>query len=336
MALPDVFNGDLFKLQELTAAIKDIKYTPSRIQQMNLFAPKGIRTTSVMIDFGVDSVNIVPSTERGATPNTVLGDKYSSRPFSVTHLPQRSNVMADEVQEVRLFGTEDSTKGVAMVLNEHLTKHKRNLMLTKENHMFGAIKGQILDADSSVILDIHTEMGTTASEFNMELDDDNVKMQNKVVELKRLIDDKLDGVPYTQIHVLCGKGFFDAFIGHAKVEESWLRFSGSSMLRDDLRRGFTYGGVTFEEYRPGAGVTIRDNEAWAIPLGVSDMFIARYAPADYVETVNQVGIEMYSKAMPMDFDKGVILETQANWLHLNTRPNAVIRLGLNQTEIDAV
>jgi len=336
MALPDVFNGDLFKLQELTAAIKDITYTPSRVQEMNLFSAQGIRTTSVVIDFGVDSVNIVPAAERGATPSTVVGDKYSSRPFSTVHLPQRSNVMADEVQEVRLFGTEDSTKGVEMVINQHLSKHKRNLMLTKENHMFGAIKGQILDADSSVLLDIHAEMGTTPAEFDMELDDDTVKMQNKVVELKRTIDDALDGVPYSQIHVLCGKGFFDAFVGHAKVEESWLRFSSSSMLRDDLRRGFTYGGVTFEEYRPGAGVTIRDNEAWAVPMGVSDMFIARYAPADYVETVNTVGIEMYTKAEAMDFDKGVVLESQANWLHLNTRPNAVIRLGLNQAEVDAV
>ncbi len=59
------------------------------------------------------------------------------------------------------------------------------------------------------------------------------------------------------------------------------------------------------------------------------MFITRYAPADYVETVNTVGIPYYSKAEAMRFNKGIELESQSNPLNLNTRPGAVVRLTTN-------
>lgn len=324
MAL-DVFNSDNFKFRQLTAAITELVYQPTRIEQLGLFSYQGITKTNVSIDFGNDQVSVVPAAPRGGVGKIVTGTKYKSRPFSTIHLPQRSNVMADEVQDVRLFGSEDSSPAVQMIINRHLMQHKRNLRLTKEKHMFGAIKGEILDADNSVLLDIHAEMGTTPATHEFQLDTATTKVQNRVVALKRKIEEALGGVPYRSIRVLCGSSFFDKFVGHAKVEESWLRWNSSSNLRDDLRGGFNYGGVFFEEYRPGSGVTIEADEAWAFPEGVDEMFIGRYAPADYLSTVNQLGIEMYTNSEPMGMDKGVILETQANWLHLNTRPNAVIK-----------
>jgi len=323
----DVFNSDLFSLRSLTLAIKKLVYTPTRIAELNLFNTRGIDTTSVFIDIGQNSVNLVSASERGSTPATVVGDKYESRPFKTLHLSQRSNVLAEEVQNVRLFGTEDTAAGVEMKINELLGKHVQNLQLTKENHMLGAIKGQIIDADgSTVLLDLHNEMGTTATTYDFPFTTATAKIQNEVVELKRIVDAQLGGVPYTGIHVLCGKNWFDEFVAHPKVEESWLRFTSSSNLRDDLRRGFPYGGVTFEEYRGGAGVTIDDDEAWAIPMGVSDLFIARYAPADYMETVNTIGLDFYAKSEPMELNKGVVMETQTNPLHLCTRPNAIVNL----------
>jgi len=327
MSAPDVFNSDLFSLRSLTLAIRKLVYTPTRLTELNLFNSRGIDTTSVFIDIGQNSVNLVAASERGSTPATVVGDKYESRPFKTRHLSQRSNMLAEEVQNVRLFGSEDTTAGVEMKVNELLAKHVTNLALTKENHMLGAVKGQIIDADgSTVLLDLHAEMGTSAQTLDFAFTTATTKIQNTVVALKRKIDEQLGGTPYTSIHVLCGSAWFDAFTGHPKVEESWLRFSGSSNLRDDLRRGFTYGGVTFEEYRGGAGVTIATDEAWAIPMGVSDLFIARYAPADYMETVNTIGLDYYAKSEPMRMNKGVEIETQTNPLFLCTRPNAVINL----------
>lgn len=336
MALPDVFNSDLFSLRGLTGALKLEKYAPSKIQSMNLFDYRGVNTTNVFIDIMNDSLGLVPTSARGSTPQSVVGDKYESRPFKTVHLAQRSNVMADEVQGIRAFDTEDGTMGVQMKISEHLAKHKRQLMLTKENHQFGAIKGLILDADGSTILDLHDAMGTTQTEFNFVLDVTTTKVQGKCVELERLIEDTLEGTAFTGITVLCGRGFMDQLVAHPSVEESYRRYREGAFLRDNYRAGFVYGGILWEEYRAGAGITIRTNEAWAIPTGVPEMLVGRYAPADYVDTVNQVGIEMYSKARPLPFDKGVEIETQAEWLHINTRPNAIIRLAADATELGAV
>ena len=49
-------------------------------------------------------------------------------------------------------------------------------------------------------------------------------------------------------------------------------------------------------------------------------------PANYMETVNTIGLPYYAKQEPMDFDKGIEVETQSNPIHLCTRPAAICKL----------
>ena len=56
------------------------------------------------------------------------------------------------------------------------------------------------------------------------------------------------------------------------------------------------------------------------------MFLTRFAPADYLETVRGIGLPYYTKTAPMRMNKGIQLESQSNPLNINTRPDAVIRL----------
>lgn len=55
-------------------------------------------------------------------------------------------------------------------------------------------------------------------------------------------------------------------------------------------------------------------------------FITRYAPANYTETVNTMGLPMYAKAEPRKFNKGFDIEAQTNPLNLCTRPGAIVKL----------
>ena len=66
---------------------------------------------------------------------------------------------------------------------------------------------------------------------------------------KRHIEDNLKGEFMTGIMCLCSQGFFDAFTTHAKVKEAYLYFQRNQQLGNDYRTGFTFGGITFEEYR---------------------------------------------------------------------------------------
>ncbi|MCB1718608.1 MAG: major capsid protein, partial [Candidatus Competibacteraceae bacterium] len=71
---------------------------------------------------------------------------------------------------------------------------------------------------------------------------------------------------------------------------------------------------------------IADDEAYVVPRNVPGLFITRFAPADYMETVNTMGLPIYSKSEPMKMNRGIEMEAQSNPIHLCTRPNAVIKL----------
>jgi hypothetical protein len=50
----------------------------------------------------------------------------------------------------------------------------------------------------------------------------------------------------TSIHALVSPEFFDALTGHAKVKEAYERWEDGAALRNDMRAGFTFAGITFE------------------------------------------------------------------------------------------
>jgi hypothetical protein len=59
-------------------------------------------------------------------------------------------------------------------------------------------------------------------------------------------------------------------------------------------------------------------------VGVPDLFVEAYAPADYIETVNTLGLARYLKQEALDFDKGMAFEAQMNCLPICTIPRALV------------
>ena len=65
-----------------------------------------------------------------------------------------------------------------------------------------------------------------------------------------------------------------------------------------------------------------------VPKGVPELFITRFAPADYEETVNTEGLPFYAKQYSSQNGKGRHLEVQMNAISICTRPKALRRLTL--------
>jgi hypothetical protein len=88
------------------------------------------------------------------------------------------------------------------------------------------------------------------------------------------------------------------------------------------------GDTTFIEIRstPGMPVRIPAGESFLVPLGITDLLLTRYAPGDYMETVNTPGLPLYAKSEEMPMGKGYALEAQSNPINFCTRPGAIIRL----------
>lgn len=322
------FDSDIFSLQSLTAAINEVPYQPRRIGEMGLFDEEGIMTTSVVVEKQGHQLGLVPAKERGAPGQVVGGDKRTGITFSAVHLPTVATIMADEVQNVRSFGSEDQAQALQTVVNARLAKMAQRLEVTAEFHRIGAIRGQLLDADAStVLLNLYTAFDVSQETVNFVLDTATTKVQEKCLDVLEKIETGLGDLAFTGVTVFCGSSFWRKLIGHAKIEEAY-KYQQSERLRADGREAFSFGGMTFERYRGGVGGTpfVPATKAYAVPMGASDLFITRYAPANYADTVNTIGLPMYASTDELGHNKGVELEGQSNPIHLCTRPQAVIEL----------
>ena len=330
----DIFSGSAFSMVALTDAINHMPFVPGRIGQLGLFREQGVSTTSVMIEEREGSLTLVETTSRGAPAVQHVANKRKARSLSVPHVALEDTILADEVQNVRAFGSENMLEGVQNVVNQRLGEMASKIDATLEHLRIGAIKGLILDADgSAVIYDLFTEFGVTAyTEVDFDLDNASPApgaVKKKCHDIRRKIEDELGVVPYDHIHAMCGPDFFDDLITHPEIEKAYERWLDGAFLRQGQARGsFEYAGILFEEYRGRVGsVDFTDAaKAYFFPVGVPGLFRQYNAPADFVETANTIGLPRYAKqAVDQQFARWVMLHVQSNPLPICTRPRVLMK-----------
>jgi hypothetical protein len=319
----DPFTPDAFSLNTLTATINNLKYAPMRLS--GLFEEQGISTVECSIEERDGVLSLVDVAPRGGPGKPITGEARKVHAFRVPHLPERGTLMADEVQGVRAFGSESQAEVLTTRLAERLAVMRRNIDYTLESHRLSALMGDYVDANGSSV-SLFTTFGVSQQTLSYALGTSTTKIRSKVLTTLEYIENALDGVPFSGVRVLCGKTFFDGLINHELVKESYLGTVMASDLRRDPRVEFQFSGITFERYRGTSAVKVGDNDAYAYPEGVPGLFITRFAPANYTETVNTLGLPYYAKSAPIEFDKGWHLEAQSNPLNLCTRPAAVVKL----------
>jgi hypothetical protein len=327
------FNNPAFSMSSLTAAINIIPNRFGRIEALKIFPDKPVRTRQVMVEEQNGVLNLLPTMPVGAPGTVGTRGKRAMRSFVVPHIPHDDVVLPEEVQGIRAFGSETEMQTVASVMARHLQTMRNKHAITLENLRMGALKGVILDADGSVIYNLFDEFGITPSVINFDLANAASNVKKKCADVLRHFEDNLKGEFMTSVHCLCSSEFFDALTDHVKVKDAFAYSQQRAVLIDDMRAGFTFGGVTFEEYRGQAtdmnGVTrrfIAAGEAHAFPLGTVDTFGTYYAPADFNETANTLGQALYAKQEPRKFERGTDLHTQSNPLPMCHRPGVLVKL----------
>jgi len=280
-------------MSSLTAAINIIPNRFGRIEALKIFPDKPVRTRQVMVEEQNGVLNLLPTMPVGAPGTVGTRGKRAMRSFVVPHIPHDDVVLPEEVQGIRAFGSETEMETIASVMARHLQTMRNKHAITLENLRMGALKGVILDADGSVIYDLFREFDITPAVINFELANANSNVKKACANVLRHFEDNLKGEFMTGVHCLCSPEFFDALTDHGKVKDAFAYSQQRAVLIDDMRAGFTFGGVTFEEYRGQAtdmnGITrrfIAAGEAHAFPLGTVDTFSTYYAPADFNETAN--------------------------------------------------
>lgn len=332
----DVFNSDAFSLFSLTDAVNKIKFAPGRIGQLGLFEETSITTTSVGIEEKSGILSLVAPSPRGGPGRTQDKSLRTMRQIAVPHFEVNDAVMADEVQNIRAWGSETEVESVMGKVAERAAAASQSLAVTQEYSRIGAIKGTITYADSST-LSLFTTFGVSAeSERDWDLDNANPTagvLRGTCADVIMQISDILEGLPFSGVHAFCGRTFFKNLIAHTEVRATYLQTQAAGDLRSAYVApggqsfgSFDFGGITWESYRGSVGGTsyVDDDKCHIFPVGVPGLFRTYYAPADYIETVNTRGQRLYTKQYDMPNGKGVHLDTQMNALDICTRPKALL------------
>lgn len=334
----DVFKTDAFNVISMTDAINKIPFVPGRAGDLIDWNEQGISTTGIMLEEVNGVLTIVNPTPRGGPGAAIAKQKRTARTLTIPHYQRDDSVYADEVQGVREFGQEQSVKTVQGVINGRMMEHAQDMDLTLEYQRVGAVKGIILNGDNTTLYNLFTEFGVSQNtEVDFDLDNASPAsgaLRKVCAAQVRAIQDNLGGTPILGIHAFCGSAFFDDLLAHPEVRASYTSTDMAKVLRDGyvypngqkVYGAFEFGGVVWENYRgtqTGSAI-VNTDKAHLFPVGVPRLFRTVYAPADYIETVNTIGLPRYAKQFPMPNDKGVYLEMQMNALSYCTRPNALI------------
>ena len=332
MPILNPFATDAFNMAALTAAINKLPNNYGLIEQLNLMPAQGVRTRTILVEEQNGVLNLLPTQPVGAPGTLGTQGKRNVRSFVIPHIPHDDTVLPEEVQGIRAFGSESEMEAIANVIAQKLQTMRDKHAITLEHLRMGALKGVILDADGSTLYNLYTEFGITPKTVNFALTTSSTEVLAKVLEVKRHIEDNLKGEFMTGIMCLCSPSFYDALTTHAKVKEAFMYFQRSQALGGDYRSGFVFGGVEFREYRgqatdPNGTVRkfIADDEAHFFPLGTANTFRTFFAPADFNETANTLGLPIYAKQEPRKFGRGTDLHTQSNPLPICLRPEVLVK-----------
>lgn len=333
----DIFNNDAFSVTNLTDAINELKFKPGRIGEMGLFSTENVDTTTIAVEKKGDILVIVPPTPRGGPGTTIAKEKRDLRSLFVPHFEINDAIYAEEVQNVRAFGQQRALMTVMQKVGQRQVTHVNSMAVTEEFSRMGAVQGIVTYADGST-LNLFDEFGVSQeAEIDFDLDNANPAegaFRKKCAGIIRKMSDLLGGIPFTGIHVFCGDDFFDDVLSHREVRETFKGWSEAQILRDGYigpNRSsygiFEFGGIVWENYRGSVGATtfIAKDKCHLFPVGVPGLFKTAYAPADYEDTVNDMGQRLYNRQWAMPNGKGRYLDTQMNALQYCTRPKALLK-----------
>lgn len=322
----------MFTTATMTSSINKLPPMPTRVGELGIFEEEGVPTTSVIVESRDGRLFLVPNTARNDDPTPVGKSKRQRRTFETCHLPTSDQLLPSDLQNFQSFGENNETNYQAQTINNKLQTMKNSLEVTREFQRVGALRGRILDADGSVIYDLYKEFEVKQKSILVPLSAENTDVRKFLMDAKRHSESKLTGAMVTGFKAFCGSEWFDAFVNHPNVQKAYANYQeAADRLGGDMRKGFTYGGIEFEEYN----ATVSDQEffpaniAQVFPIAKGGVYKMYNAPANYNETVNTIGLPVYAKAEERKMGKGWDLEAQSNPLAICTYPEALVELKMS-------
>jgi hypothetical protein len=324
-----------FELVDYTQEINLIPNQWGLINELGIFRNESVSQHSITVESSNGTLGIIGDKVRGDKNNVNKDDTRQLRSFAIPHFPLDDAIKPEDVQGKRAYASADAAETEAAVMARKLARIRQNHAITMEAaRAYALTTGAIYAPNGTVSGNYYTDFGVTRKEIDFVLGTTTTDLVTKSEEaIAHIQDNVLTGEVVASVIVLCSPAFFAKLISHASVKEAYKYYTSTQeplrqRLGSGLYRRFVHGGVEYIEYRGSYNGTalIPAGDAYALPLGTSDMFVSYFSPANKLSLVNTLGEEVYSFAYRALDDSGVDIQSESNHLHLVRRPAALVRL----------
>jgi len=339
MELARILENPHYSVRAMSDAIINVPTRYKLLSLLRLFPDKGIRTTYVEIHRKNMTLNILPTTERGGPASKGRRNTRDKVSVGTQYISHEDQILADEVQNMPMFGSDDFFESFDTLVNEKLEGMFAKYEQTFEKQRWDALRGDVLDTDGTVLYNSYDLFGIEQASFDFKFGtttSDGAMQAAK--DSRRYIEKNKGDEPMNGMVWFCGPDFMDKLTAHPSMAEAYRnQQSRPNPLLDDMHDGFRHGGATYIEHNgcvpvvnPETGVEdevqfIADDEAIGIPFGTSQVFRSYFAPGTMMSNVNMPGQSIYVSPKLLDHGRGIELFSESAPLFLVQKPQLVVR-----------
>ena len=330
------------------------KLTPSYgyIDNSGLFDEQGIFTYShfykVVDEPNTKMTRITSRTERdamaveGAKEKLITMSGFSSKLEGSVHVEDLIGVINDAIG----FQSDSVQEAVVKELTRLANVGAANMEYLK----LTTTQGKTRDPkNGDVVVDAFANTGTTQTTLTInaaptaDIISSLTELSNKVAELNGYNGN------VGLIEVVVGEGAFNAIVNHPDLNTMYqlaYQGRGTEALRQPMingqrnvpiatqygfRREFAYGNLLFVTYpqkfyrwNGDAVDAVANMKGWTIIHGVSDLYIAKYAPAPYFKTFNVAGRKWTARSTDIVDDTHIDMTLETHPILFMKRPEMAI------------
>lgn len=329
--------GNNYTVNDWTQEITTIQNQWGTIGQMGLFREIPVSTHVVSFEARQENGGVIIDRVRGDRSNVAKGGVSQIHQFSVPHFPLGDQILPQDLQGQRAYGTADA---VATLANKRTEKmeyirraHARTLEIARAQAI---VSGTVYAPSGTVVQNWNTEFGVTRTTVPFVLGTAGTNVLAKIEAVIAAVQDNAGMTDFTGIVALCSPGFFAALIAHASIvtayqyyastQEPLRRRQAAGGSATAMHREFDFGGVRFVEMRDSFNGTplITANEAFFVPTG-TDAFATYFSPANRFGLVNTLGEQVYMFESDAPDGTAITLDSESNHVSALLRPELVIR-----------
>lgn len=328
-------NGQ-FELVDYTEELLIIPNQWGLVNSMGLFADEGVAEHSITVEKITESAGLILDRVRGDRNTQSQADGRQLHSFPVPHFPLDDYITPNDIQGKRAYGEPNAAETLAAVRARKLARIRQSHAWTLEAARCQALTaGTVYAPNGTVSVNWFTSFGVTQKTVDFVLGTNTTNILAKIEEVIAHIQDNLgNGGSATGVMAICSPEFFAALIAHDSVKAAYQFYASTQEpLRQrlggptTLYREFVYGGARFVEYRGSynGSKLIPVKDAVFIPVGVEDLFVTYYSPANKFDFVNTVGEQAYMFEFTGTRGDKIELQSESNFLNMLRRPQAVVR-----------